>query len=48
MGDEWLGLRSHPRPIGTVAYGGPAIPDWLDDSLREIVGATDSLASRDF
>ncbi len=38
--DEWLGLRSHPRPIGTVTYGGPAIPPWLDSSLREIVGAT--------
>ena len=36
--DHWIGLRSHPRPIGTVTYGGPAIPDWLDDSLREIVG----------
>ena len=45
--DEWLGLRSHPRPIGTVTYGGPAIPDWLDDSLREIVGATNPLASKD-
>ena len=48
VGDEWLGLRSHPRPIGSVAYGGPAIPDWLDDSLREIVGATNSLTTRDF
>ncbi len=45
VSDQWLGLRSHPRPIGTVTYGGPAIPDWLDDSLREIVGATGSLAS---
>ena len=38
--DDWLGLRSHPRPIGAVTYGGPAIPSWLDASLREIVGAT--------
>lgn len=38
--DRWIGLRRHPQPIGTVAYGGPAIPDWLDDSLREIVAAT--------
>ena len=45
--DEWLGLRSHPRPIGTVTYGGPAIPDWLDGSLCEIVGATNPLASKD-
>ena len=45
--DQWLGLRSHPRPIGTVTYGGPAIPEWLDDSLREIVAATGPLASRE-
>ena len=37
--DDWLGLRSHPRPIGTVTYGGPTIPSWLDAALREIVGA---------
>ena len=40
VGDGWLGLRSHPRPIGSVTYGGPALPDWLDGTLREIVGAT--------
>jgi NAD(P)-dependent dehydrogenase (short-subunit alcohol dehydrogenase family) len=40
VSEKWLGLRSHPRPIGTVTYGGPAIPDWLDESLREIVDAT--------
>ena len=39
VGDGWLGLRSHPRPIGSVTYGGPALPDWLDGTLREIVGA---------
>ena len=44
VSDQWLGLRSHPRPIGTVTYGGPAIPDWLDGSLREIVGATGPLS----
>jgi hypothetical protein len=47
VSDEWLGLRSHPRPIGTVTFGGPAIPGWLDDSLREIVGATGIHASRE-
>ena len=47
VNDQWLGLRSHPRPIGTVTYGGPVIPDWLDDSLREIVGTTGPLASRE-
>ena len=26
VGPGWLGLRAHPRPIGTVVYGGPAIP----------------------
>jgi NAD(P)-dependent dehydrogenase (short-subunit alcohol dehydrogenase family) len=38
----WIGLRSHPRPIGSVTYGGPALPTWLDATLREIVGATAS------
>ena len=40
VGAAWLGLRSHPRTIGTVTYGGPAVPYWLDGTLREIVGAT--------
>jgi hypothetical protein len=40
VGEAWLGLRSHPRTIGTVTYGGPAVPHWLDGTLREIVGAT--------
>lgn len=40
VGPGWIGLRSHPRPIGTITYGGPAIPSWLDASLREIVAAT--------
>ena len=40
VGDGWIGLRSHPRPIGSVTYGGPAVPDWLDATLREIVAAT--------
>ena len=38
VGDGWIGLRSHPRPIGSISYGGPALPDWLDGTLREIVG----------
>ena len=25
---------------GSVSYGGPALPDWLDGTLRDIVGAT--------
>jgi len=40
VGDGWIGLRSHPRPIGSLTYGGPALPDWLDGTLREIVAAT--------
>ncbi len=39
-GAGWLGVRSHPRPIGSVTYGGPSVPDWLDSTLREITGAT--------
>jgi NAD(P)-dependent dehydrogenase (short-subunit alcohol dehydrogenase family) len=39
VGDGWLGLRSHPRPIGSITFGGPTLPDWLDATLREIVGA---------
>jgi hypothetical protein len=42
MGTGWIGLRSHPRPIGSVTYGGPGIPTWLDATLREIVGGTGS------
>ncbi len=37
IGAGWIGLRSHPRPIGSIVYGGPAVPDWLDATLREIV-----------
>ena len=33
----WIGLRGHPRPIGSITYGGPGVPDWLDAALREIV-----------
>jgi NAD(P)-dependent dehydrogenase (short-subunit alcohol dehydrogenase family) len=38
VGPGWLGLRSHPRPLGTVTYGGPAVPSWLDAALAEMVG----------
>jgi hypothetical protein len=40
VGAGWIGLRSHPRPIGTVIHGGPDIPEWLDGALREIMGST--------
>jgi NAD(P)-dependent dehydrogenase (short-subunit alcohol dehydrogenase family) len=39
VGDRWIGLRAHPRPVGTVVYGGPAIPGWMDGVLRQIVDA---------
>jgi NAD(P)-dependent dehydrogenase (short-subunit alcohol dehydrogenase family) len=34
---EWFGLRSHPRPIGSISFGGPSVPPWFDDTLRELV-----------
>jgi hypothetical protein len=39
VGPGWLGLRSHPRPLGTVTYGGPEVPDWIDDAFRDMVGS---------
>ncbi len=33
----WFGLRSHPRPIGSISFGGPELPRWFDDALREVV-----------
>jgi len=36
--DGWLGLRSHPRAGGSVTYGGPDVPAWLDDALRDLTG----------
>jgi NAD(P)-dependent dehydrogenase (short-subunit alcohol dehydrogenase family) len=37
MRGDWAGLRSHPGPIATVAFGGPAIPAWVPDVLREAI-----------
>ena len=34
---DWAGLRMHPGPVATVAYGGPAIPDWVPEVLREAI-----------
>jgi NAD(P)-dependent dehydrogenase (short-subunit alcohol dehydrogenase family) len=36
-GAGWFGLRSHPRPVGSIGFGGPAVPPWFDDTLREVV-----------
>lgn len=38
-GAGWFGLRSHPRPGGSITFGGPGVPDWLDGTLRGILGA---------
>jgi hypothetical protein len=45
VGVGWLGLRSHPRPACTLTYGGPSVPDWLDTTLREVIGARDPTLS---
>jgi hypothetical protein len=37
-GAGWFGLRSHPRPIGSVTLGGTDVPSWLDDVLRTTTG----------
>jgi hypothetical protein len=37
VGPAWVGLRSHPAAAGTVTYGGPDIPDWLDAALQAVV-----------
>ena len=42
VGPEWFGLRSHPHPAGSVSFGGPAVPGWVDDALRELVGGSAS------
>ena len=36
-GEGWLGLRGHPHPIGSITFGGPAVPPWLDAALRDII-----------
>jgi hypothetical protein len=38
VGPGWLGLRSHPRPIGSTVLGAPTVPGWLDGVLRAVVG----------
>lgn len=38
VGPGWIGLRSHPRPGGSITFGGPEVPGWLDSTLRRIVG----------
>jgi NAD(P)-dependent dehydrogenase (short-subunit alcohol dehydrogenase family) len=38
VGAGWFGLRSHPHPSGSVTFGGPEVPTWLDDALRRMIG----------
>ncbi|HET6875690.1 MAG TPA: hypothetical protein VFH70_12965, partial [Acidimicrobiales bacterium] len=42
VGPGWVGLRSHPRPAASVAYPGPAVPEWLDAILAEATGAPEA------
>jgi hypothetical protein len=37
VGPDWFGARSHPYPAGTISFGGPAVPRWVDSALREMV-----------
>lgn len=34
---DWIGLRSHPHAAASISFGGPALPPWVDDTLRRIV-----------
>lgn len=38
VGGGWIGLRSHPRPGGSVSFGGPELPEWFDDALARVSG----------
>jgi len=35
VGAGWFGLRSHPRPAGSIVVGRPGLPDWFDTILEE-------------
>ena len=35
VGHGWLGLRSHPGPVATLSFGGPAVPPFIDEVLRQ-------------
>ena len=38
VGAGWLGLRSHPRPVVSLTYGGPDVPAWFDSVMAEAAG----------
>jgi len=42
VADGWIGLRSHPRPSGSITFGGPDLPGWFDGALRALAGAAPS------
>jgi NAD(P)-dependent dehydrogenase (short-subunit alcohol dehydrogenase family) len=35
---EWVGLRSHPAPAGSIAFGEPGVPPWLPAALQSMTG----------
>ena len=39
VGRGWFGVRSHPRPSASITFGGPELPEWIDDALRSITRA---------
>ena len=46
VGPDWFGLRSHPHPAGSISFGGPAVPAWVDGALREMVDGGAGAARR--
>jgi hypothetical protein len=40
-GDGWFGVRSHPRPLGSITFGEGDVPDWFDGLLADIVRGAD-------
>jgi hypothetical protein len=36
-GRGWIGLRSHPQSTATVSFGGPQIPPWVDQVLKQAI-----------
>ncbi len=35
VGPGWLGLRSHPGPVASLSFGGPGVPPFVDEVLRQ-------------
>ncbi len=47
VGVGWLGLRSHPRAGASITFGGPDLPEWLDDTLATMVATSPRPAGDD-